>query len=103
MIAESNKSPLKMDQFLLIFLITLGYILILLTLKYFGIGKKISSGNNSNCCPDCGGLLIRIRRTQKDQFKKHITFRIFDSRRYVCNNCGWEGLRWEDSFRPSKN
>jgi len=92
-----------MDQFLLIFLITIIYILLLFTLKYFGIGKKISSGNYSNCCPDCEGVLNRIRRTQSDQFLHHFTFRIFDARRYVCHNCGWEGLRWEDRFRPGKD
>ena len=92
-----------MNQFLLIFLIIIGYILVLFTLKYFGIGKKISSGNYSNCCPDCEGVLNRIRRKKIDQFVQHFTFKIFDARRYFCHYCGWEGLRWEDQFRPDKD
>jgi len=28
---------------------------------------------------------------------------MFDARRYVCNECGWEGLRWEEQFRPGKD
>mgnify|MGYP000663284802 CR=1 FL=1 len=70
---------------------------------HFKIGKKTSCGNCSNCCPDCEGVLNRIRRTQSDQFIHHFTFRIFDARRYVCHNCGWEGLRWEDQFRPGRD
>lgn len=92
-----------MDQFLLIFVITISYILLLFAVKKFKIGKKTSSGNCSNCCPDCEGVLIRIRRTQSDQVLHHFTFRIFDARRYICNNCGWEGLRWEHQFRPGKD
>jgi len=92
-----------MDQFLLTFLILITYILLLFAVKYFNIGKKNSYGNCSNCCPDCKGVLNRIRRTQKDQLLHHITFRIFDARRYVCNKCGWEGLRWEDQFRPGRD
>jgi len=92
-----------MDQFLLIFLIAIAYILLLFAGKHFKIGKKTSCGNCSNCCPDCEGILNRIRRTQSDQFIHHFTFRIFDARRYVCSNCGWEGLRWEDQFRPGRD
>jgi len=92
-----------MDKFFLIFIITIVYILIIFALKYFEIGKKNSCKNYSNCCPDCDGVLNRIRRTQVDQFIHHFTFRIFDARRYACHNCGWEGLRWEDQFRPGKD
>ena len=92
-----------MDQFLLVFLIVIAYILILLTVKQFKIGKKTSSGSCSNCCPDCNGVLNRIRRTQSDQVLQYFTFRMFDARRYVCNECGWEGMRWENQFRPGKD
>tara|TARA_Y100000385_G_scaffold284190_1_gene341754 strand:- start:348 stop:626 length:279 start_codon:yes stop_codon:yes gene_type:complete len=92
-----------MDQFLLIFLIAIAYILLLFSLKYYKIGKKIHYGNCTNSCPDCKDVLNRIRRRQRDQLINHLTFGIFDARRYVCNNCGWDGLRWEDQFRPGKD
>ena len=33
----------------------------------------------------------------------NLTFRIFDSKRYMCAECGWEGLRWEDNYRIRNN
>jgi len=89
-----------MDQFGVISIIILCYILLLLLFKSMGIGKKKSCNNCNNCCPDCEAALNRVRRTQTDRILHHITLRIFDPRRYICNNCGWEGLRWEDKFRP---
>lgn len=89
-----------MDQFLLIFIILIAYILLLFFVKKMGIGKKKIHGNCNNCCPDCRNALNRIKRNPADHFLHHITFRIFDARRYVCSACGWEGLRWEDRFRP---
>ena len=44
--------------------------------------------------------LNRIKRLPKDKILYHLTFRIFDFKRYVCAECGWEGLRWEDRFNP---
>ncbi len=52
-----------------------------------------------NCCPDCESPLIRIKRTNKDIILFHVTFRIFNWKRYLCNECGWEGLRWEENFK----
>ena len=92
-----------MDQFLLIFFLVIVYLILLFFVSYLELGKKQSHGNCNNCCPDCQSALNRIRRTQKDQLIHHLTFRIFDARRYVCNECGWEGLRWENQFRPGKD
>ena len=89
-----------MDKFMLIFIIIIIYILAIFIIRKLRIGRKISSKNCNNCCPDCGGPLKRIRRKKLDHFLHHITFRTFDHRRYICDNCGWEGLRWEDKFRP---
>ena len=88
-----------MDHFGVISIIILSYILLLLLFKSMKIGQKKSCNNCNNCCPDCESALNRIRRIKKDRILHHITFRIFDPRRYICNNCGWEGLRWEDKFR----
>ena len=68
-------------------------------MKAIGIGKKETYGNCNNCCPNCKSALNRIRRIKNDKIIHYITFKIFDSKRYLCNKCGWEGLRWEDKFR----
>ena len=88
-----------MDQFLIIFIILISYVLLLFTLKKLDVGKKENYENCSNCCPNCKSALNRIRRILKDKIRHNITFKIFDSKRYVCTKCGWEGLRWEDKFR----
>ena len=92
-----------MDQFLLAFLLLIAYLILLLLVRFLEFGKKKSDGNCNNCCPDCQSALNRVRRTQKDQLINHFSFRIFDARRYICNDCGWEGLRWEEQFRPGKD
>ena len=92
-----------MDQFLLVFLLIISYLILLFFVRYLEFGKKQSYENCNNCCPDCQSALNRVRRIQKDQLIHHLTFRMFDARRYVCNECGWEGLRWEEQFRPGKD
>ena len=89
-----------MDLFLLIFIMLIGYIFLLFIIRKLGVGKKRTCSNCNNCCPDCRSALNRIKRSSVDHLTHHITFRIFDARRYFCNECGWEGLRWEDTFRP---
>ena len=88
-----------MDSFLLVFIIIITYILLLFLIKKIGFGKKINCDNCNNCCPDCNNGLKRVQRKKSDHIFHHLSFRIFDSRRYVCDNCGWEGLRWEDRFK----
>jgi len=89
-----------MDEFLIVFIIVLSYVLFLFILRYLGIGSKKDCINCNNCCPDCGLALNRIQRIFKDKIVFHITFRIFEFKRYVCNECGWEGLRWEKRYKP---
>ena len=89
-----------MDQFLLVFIIILLYVLLLFIIRYLGIGSKKNCKNCNNCCPDCNLALNRVKRISRDKILYHITFKIFENKRYICNECGWEGLRWEDSFRP---
>ena len=88
------------DPFIKLFILLLIYVFILFILKKFNIGRKKASNKYINTCPDCENPLNRIKRLSKDKILFHITFRIFDFKRYLCTNCGWEGLRWEDRFHP---
>ena len=92
-----------MDTFLIGFIVVIVYVIMLFLLKKTGFKKKKKSNNCMNCCPDCMAALSRVQRKTSDHFIHHITFRIFDCRRYICSNCGWEGLRWEEKFTPKKN
>ena len=92
-----------MDNGLLIFIILIVYVISLFLIKHLEIGKKKVYLNCTNACPDCFKSLNRIRRTASDYLIKNITFSIFDARRYICNKCGWEGLRWEDKFPYRSN
>ena len=88
------------DPFLKIFIALLFYVCVLFILRALSIGRKKVCENCNNCCPDCGAALNRIRRINTDRIAFHLTFRFFDFKRYVCSQCGWEGLRWEDKYRP---
>ena len=92
-----------MDQFLLLFIIILLYILLLFIFRYLNIGRKKSCSKCNNCCPDCRFSLNRVKRITKDNIVNNLTFRIFDSKRYICTECGWGGLRWEDQYKMKKN
>ncbi len=87
-----------MDIFLLIFIAIIVYACVLFVIKKIGLGKKKTCKYCNNCCPDCLKALNRIHRKMSDHALRHITFTFFDFRRYCCNNCGWEGLRWEERF-----
>ena len=89
------------DKFLITFFILLVYTIVILFVKKIGVGKKVRYKNCTNCCPDCSSALHRIQRKSSDHFIHHITFRAFDCRRYMCTNCGWEGLRWEERFKSN--
>lgn len=88
-----------MDIFIAIFIVLLIYISLLVFLKKVGYGRKKVYKNCSNSCPNCKSPLNRIQRKNKDHILHHITFKIFDARRYICNQCHWEGLRWEEIFK----
>ena len=88
-----------MDQFILLFLILVVYIIILFIIKKLEIGIKIKCENCNNCCPRCKTALNRTRRSYKDVFITNLTFRIFDFKHYTCSECNWDGLRWEKNYR----
>lgn len=92
-----------MDNFLLVFIIILLYILFLFVIQYIGIGSKKRSSNSNNCCPDCKGTLKRVKRFFKDKIIYYLTLAMFDWRRYNCDKCGWEGLRWSKQYRLKNN
>ena len=89
-----------MDLFLIISSVIGGYIIFLFIMKGMGLGRKKICENCNNCCPICQAPLNRIQRTSYDHLLNQFTFKIFDSKRYICSNCAWEGLRWEDRFSP---
>ena len=92
-----------MDRSLIVFIIIVSYIVVLFILRYLEIGAKKESSAWGNCCPDCSLLLNRVKRLYKDKIVYNITFRIFEYKRYRCNNCGWEGLRWGKKYKPGKS
>jgi len=92
-----------MDIFFLIFISIIVYVICLFFIKKMGWGKKKICTNCNNCCPDCYSALNRVERKKIDHLIHHITFRIFDVRRYICTQCGWEGLRWEEKFYGNSN
>ena len=91
------------DPFLKIFAALLLYVVSLFIIRWLNIGKKKVCENCNNCCPDCGAALNRIKRISTDKITFHITLRLFDFKRYLCSQCGWEGLRWEDKYRPGRD
>ena len=90
------------DPFLKLFIGLLLYLILLVIIRWLHIGKKKTCENCNNCCPDCMSGLNRIQRFHSDKLIFHLTFRIFDLKRYLCNHCGWEGLRWENKYRPGE-
>ena len=92
-----------MDRFLIAFIILVWYIALLFVCRYLEIGAKKKSLAWSNCCPDCSLALNRIKRLYKDKIVYNITFRVFEYKRYRCNDCGWEGLRWSKKYKSGKS
>ena len=83
------------DPFIHLFIFIIIYLLVLFLFRILNIGKKKEYKNCSNACPDCKNPLQRIRRLTYDKIIYYLTIKIFELKRYVCENCGWEGLRWE--------
>jgi len=73
--------------------------MILFTCQYLGFGSKVRGKNSNNCCPDCNSALDRAKRVFNDKILYYLTLGMFDWRRYFCNKCGWEGLRWAKDYR----
>lgn len=87
-----------MDTPILVLLLLIIYFSSLIVLKKLGYKEKIACEDSSNCCPNCNQPLERVRRKNNDRFFNFITFQIFAFKRYKCNHCEWEGLRWENKF-----
>ena len=83
-----------MDYFLIGFILSLSYIICIFIIQYFGIGSKKKSSNSNNCCPDCRSNLTRVKRLSKDKINYFLTLGIINWRRYSCEKCGWQGLKW---------
>ena len=92
-----------MDNFLLVFIIILLYIIFLFIIQHIGIGSKERGKNSNNCCPDCKSNLKRVKRFFKDKIIYYLTLCKFDWRRYNCDKCGWEGLRWSKQYGLKNN
>ena len=84
-----------MDYFLLVFITLLFYILILFIIQYLGFGSKKRSRQSNNSCPDCNSNLNRVKKNYMDRIIYYLTLGMFNWNRYICNKCGWEGLRWK--------
>ena len=91
-----------MDSVLLVFILVILYIFIIYILKNIGIGSKKKTSNSNNACPDCKNNLNRIKRIYKDKITFFLTLGVLDWKRYSCDKCGWEGLRWPKDFRLKK-
>ena len=92
-----------MDIFLLVFFIIIVYVITLIILKKAGYVRKEKCKICNNCCSECKSILNRLQRKNMDHILKYLTFQIFDFKRYICINCGWDGLRWEKHFDKSNN
>ena len=91
-----------MDEFLLIFIAIVLYVILLFIIRHLGLGSKENCIHCNNCCPDCSLALNRIKRINRDKILYHITFRVFEFKRYSCQECGWEGLKWEKKYSSNQ-
>ena len=87
-----------MDTPILLLVFLIAYFTTICVFKNMGFMQKIMSENCANCCPECNEALERVRRKNSDRFINLLTFQMFGFKRYSCNNCDWEGLRWENKF-----
>ncbi len=88
------------DPFFKFFLLLVFYIIILLVFRRIGYGeKKVTKYCLNACTCKKNTPLHRIERKTTDKILNHFTFKIFNFKRYKCNTCQWEGLRWEKDFK----
>ena len=87
------------DPFFKFFLLLIFYILTIFSFRFIGFGEKKITKKCLNACPKCLSALYRIERKKLDKFINHLTFKIFNYKRYKCNSCEWQGLRWEKDFK----
>ena len=70
------------------------YLLILVSIKLFGIWK-IQLNNNNPVCPKCSNKSSRINRQNLDKVKNILSFNTLKWKKYTCYSCYWEGSRWD--------
>ena len=68
-------------------------------MQYLGFGSVKRGSNSNNFCPDCNRNLNRVKRIFKDKIIYYLTLGMLNWRRYICNKCGWEGLKWHKEYR----
>ena len=91
---------IKLDSFLLIFIVLILYVILIFFAKSIGWKRKKTTENCTNACPCIKNIpLNRIARRKIDHFLEHVTFRVFNFKRYSCSECEWKGLRWENNYR----
>ena len=90
---------IKLDSFLLVFIILILYLILIFIAKSIGWKRKKTTENCTNACPKCYDPLNRISRSKTDHILEHCTFRVFNFKRYSCSECEWQGIRWENNFR----
>lgn len=69
--------------------IILGYLVAFLLV---GIQYHSAHFLTDKSCPKCHHKLRRVPRLYVDLFFHHLTFRLFQLRRYHCPRCFWTGL-----------
>ena len=89
---------IKLDDFQIITIVIISYVLLLILLKRMGFKKKKAYDICNNCCPKCNESLDRIKRTLRDHLINYMTFMIFNFKKYKCSKCNWQGLRWDHIF-----
>lgn len=88
------------DPFFKFFLFLVFYVIVLLICRRVCYGEKKVTKECLNACPcEKNTPLNRIERKTTDKILNHFTFKIFNFKRYKCNSCEWEGLRWEKDFK----
>lgn len=87
-----------MDAPILFLLLLVLYVVALFILRDSGYKEKIVCDHCVNCCPNCKEPLERVRRRNVDKLVNFLTFQMFGFKRYKCENCDWNGLRWEKKY-----
>lgn len=70
------------------------YLLVLVSIKLFGIWK-LQLKNTNSLCPKCGNKSSRINREKVDKVRNVLSLNLFKWKRYACYSCYWEGSRWD--------
>ena len=79
-----------------IFSFIITYLIILFSIKLFGIWKiKKNEGALKSICPKCGNQSSRVSKNNYDKARKIFSLNLLDWKRHTCYSCYWEGSRWD--------